>query len=359
MFKKPLFLSIVAVSLCLTAAYAKDFVLSVLPHAKQPMFDMNSVEGKMSYYDYVRSTIGPKMREIGVQSGGNESVLRKGGGTSVKLSQNNYNVHINYPNSEQGGRSYGWTSGKVGDWSDEMFLDNLIEVPKMKNKHDIKNFFKWVIQMVGACRSDTDSLSIESLSGPAQRVAANFLAIYTAEAYRRMVGGSNWDDALFQVTLLGAFHGGQSTLTKFYMGKFSTTSKRQAPGVYARGKPGPAFASAKTQAAEMDDYWQFSADPDSTRSGINLTRSDFSKMGAAITEFEEHVKHNPLVAKIRSTVGGNPNNVIEGISKFFAEGKSHNIAVIDQLAEDVGELMLNVYDHAEELTKWELGGEHL
>jgi len=62
--------------------------------------------------------------------------------------------------------------------------------------------------------------------------------------------------------MLGVFHAGQRTLTKFYMGKFSTRSYEQAPGIYdAHGAPALKRETAK--AAQLSDYWQFNGTPDS------------------------------------------------------------------------------------------------
>jgi len=132
--------------------------------------------------------------------------------------------------------------------------------------------------------------------------------------------------------------------------KFSDSSKKQASGVYAKKGPGPNFDSAPSKSAEMNDYWQFSANPDSVQSGINETRGDFEMLGKAITRFES-VQQNPNLAKIQRIIGKD-DNVIKGISKFFSANKSKNVGQIDELASLVSNLMTDIYDDADEIGKW-------
>lgn len=335
---------------------AKSFELPVLPQAKKPTYDINDVSEKMSYYEFVRSTLGPKMQKMAdLRHLDNEAELTAGRGVSVRLSQNNYNVHVNFPNAAVGGRSYGWTLGQIGDWSDAMYLDRLSEVTEKESERDLFAFYELIIQMVGACNaSGIDALAVET-----QHVAANFLAIYTAEAYRAMVPDAhkNWDDALMEVTLLSAFHSGQNKLMKFYLGRFSDESKKQNSGVYAKYKPGPLYDKARSKNAELRDYWQFSANPESKQSGINITRVDFEKMGEAITKYERRIARNQNLDKIFAVVGGDRDNVIKAISQFFSQGRSKDLSKIDQLAEDVAQFLMDVHADADKITDWEKRGE--
>jgi hypothetical protein len=234
-----------------------------------------------------------------------------------------------------------------------MYLDNLFDVAAEKDTKDLHTFYQVLVQMLGASNADGEDLSVEFLKKDTQRVATNFLAIYTAEQYRSIVPKpfKNWDDALLEVTLLGAFHGGQTTFAKYYLGEFTAQSKKQASGVYARVKPGTLFCDAKTKEAEMNDYWQFSFKPDSKQSGINVTRRDFELMGKAITEYESTVAKNKTLKRIQSVVGGDKSNVIKAISKYFTEGKSE-LSEIDDLAKDVADFMMDVRKDADDITEW-------
>jgi hypothetical protein len=234
-----------------------------------------------------------------------------------------------------------------------MYLQHLAQVVLGNNPRDLNAFYETIVRILGACNPQ----GIENLLPATQRLATNFLAIYTAEQYRAMVpkGIKNWDDALLQVTMLGAFHGGQSKFTMFYEGKFTVQTKRQAAGVYTPFGPGPTAKDASDKRASMDDYWQFSRDPDSHRSGVNETRSDFEKMGHAITKYEASIQSQAL-AQVHAVVGKS-DNVIEATSKFFTTGQSKDMSKIDGLAKAVSALMLEARGNADEITTWQLNHE--
>jgi hypothetical protein len=330
---------------------AADFQLASLVEKQNPTFDLESEAGKSSYYDFMRSNIGKKMLALAPQakaSSTNVSELQAGNGVSVKLSPNNFNIHVNFPDSQQGGRSYGWTSGQVGDWSDAMYLDHLQSAIGGLSSADFSTFYQLLVQMLGACNTVDRSANIEKLPNAAQRVATNFLAIYTAEEYRAMVNPKlNWDDALFQVTMLEAFHSGQKDLTKFFEGTFQDKSTEQGTGTFSCSGQGTTAAKAKS--ADMSDYWQFSKT--SKDSGINETRCDFEKMGTMITTYESTVAHNASLSKIQAVVGSN-SNVIEAISQYFTTGKS-KLAAIPDLAQNVADFLMFVHQDAQKITDWQ------
>ena len=346
-----------AILLALNLAFAgiaagTDFTLPKLPQPEDRTFDLKTVAGQRSYYDFMRSQLGPTIEKFAPQAKGpatNKSELKAGHGVTLKLSQFNFNIHVNYPAKSLGGRSYGWTRGEVGDWSDETYLDHLAAALKVDDAEEVAKFYKLLIRMLGACNAEHKESSIETLANPTQRVATNFLAIYTAEEYRAMVPEQphrGWDDALFQVTLLGAFHSGQATLTKYYLGKFSNKSKKQGPGVYK----GPNADGAAAKDAELNDYWQFSAKPESRRSGINETRGDFVEMGREITKYAKSTG-SKAVANMEAVVGKS-DNVIQAVSQYFTEGRSKDISKIDNLANDVADFMTNIRADADKITAW-------
>jgi hypothetical protein len=331
-------------------AFAKDLSLPILPKFNN-LYDLNSYSGKSSYYDLMKSTIEPKIADLAKDATqDNVGALKAGKGVAVKLGDHNYNIHVNFPLDAQGGRSYGWTSGQVGDWSDLKYLQHLAQVVLGNNPQDLSAFYQTIVRILGACNPQ----GIENLIPATQRVATNFLAIYTAEEYRAMVpkGIKNWDDALLQVTMLGAFHGGQSKFTMFYEGKFTAQTKRQAAGVYTPFGPGPTAKDASDKPASMDDYWQFSRDPNSHRSGVNETRDDFQKMGHAITNYEASIQSQAL-AQVQAVVGKS-DNVIATTSKFFTTGQSKDMSKIEGLATAVSALMLEARGNADEITTWQL-----
>ncbi len=358
MFRNKWFLWFI-LGLC-TQLVAKDFPLKILPQATAPNYDLSDLAGKKTYYEFMHSTLGKKMQDEAVDPkhhSTNEVVLKAGGGISVKLSKKNYNVHINYPNAAEGGRSYGWTTGQVGDWSDRVYLEHLGDISTKDEDTELAKFYSLLIQMLGASNADDKTLSIEDLSNPTQRVASNFLAIYTAEQFRAMVPKPhmNWDDALFQVTMLAAFHGGQTTFTKYYINEFSELSKVQAPGVYGKDKKnlpikGVKYDDADEKRAEMNDYWQFSPNPNSTQSGVNETRHDFQLMGAAITAYVKGPGKNKFVARIEKVVGES-DNIIQAISKHYTTGKA-TVAETDAFAKVVSDFLISIKDDADRITEY-------
>jgi hypothetical protein len=333
-------------------AMGADFSLPKLPQPADRTFDLKTVAGQSSYYDFIHAQLGPTIEKLAPQAKGSETdqaELNAGHGVTVKLSPFNFNIHVNYRTSSLGGRSYGWTRGEVGDWSDETYLDHLAAALKVDDAEEVATFCKLLIRMLGACNAEDPRSSIETLANPTQRVAANFLAIYAAEAYRAMVPEQphhGWDDALVQVTMLAAFHSGQATLTKYYMGTFSNQSRKQGPGVYR----GPNAAGAAAKGAELNDYWQFSANPQSRQSGINETRGDFAALGQKITKYAKSTASR-AVTNIEA-VAGTSDNVIQAVSQYFTEGRSKDIARIDDLANNVAEFIADIRAGADKITAW-------
>jgi hypothetical protein len=325
------------VPLVAASAIAADFTLPMLPKFETE-FKLSDHTGK-TFYDFMKSDLKDKMNGKR-QTDAADDLLKKGKGVSVKLNDRNYNVHVNFYNDPKSGRSYGWTDMLVGDWSDRAMLDNTAAITKSLSDQQLNDFYATLVQMVGNC----DAQGLSKLSGLAERAATNFLAIYGAEEYRATMGTKNWDDALFETVMLGAFHAGQKTLTKFYMGRFSTRSYEQAPGIYdAHAAPKPETAKA----AQLNDYWQFSANPNSRRSGINLTRPDFEKMGSVITSYESN---NSDFKAIEAIVKGDGKNVFKDITQNFANGKA-NASDTDNLAGHVAGFMVQVRNDAEKITQ--------
>jgi hypothetical protein len=329
-----------------------DFTLPKLPHPVDRTLDLKTLAGKSSFFDIMQSWLAPTLEKFAPQAKGpdtNQSELKAGSGVTVKLSQFNYNIHVNFPAKSVGGRSYGWTRGEVGDWSDATYLDRLAQALSVDDVDEVAKFYMLLIRMLGACNAEDEASSIETLANPTQRVATNFLAIYTAEEYRALVPVQphhGWDDALAQVTLLGAFHSGQQTLTKYYLGTFSNKSKKQGPGVFK----GPDADRADTKNAELNDYWQFSANPQSNQSGINETRDDFVQMGTKVTKYAKS-NGNKSLANIEAVVGAS-DNVIQAVSQFFTNGKSKDVSRIGALANDVADFLMSIRKDADKITAW-------
>lgn len=341
--KKSLSFSLLLLLVGATQVFAgKDFMLTPFP-------DYGNTRGGIlveltpgkTYFDFIQSEVADKLKKSTRQDGDDGELLKQGYGLAYKLNENNWNAHVNYFDSPQSGRSFGWTRGQVGDWSDRTILNNMSEVAKGSDA-EIAAFYKTTVLLVGA----SDASTLTSLKGMAERVAVNFLAIYGAEAYRATLGTKNWDDALYETVLLGAFHAGQKKVAKFYMGKFQDFSFEQAPGVYNSRGAAPKAGTTKKKSADLTDYWQYTANPAKRVSGINETRPDFEKMGTVITTFE--AKNSDLQA-IEAIVKGKGTNVIKDLTQYFAGGKA-KASEAKSLADHVAKLMVVVRKDADKIS---------
>jgi len=307
------------------------------PYDYARRFNLSDFTGRKTYLQFMTNDVKPALFKIaeGSTGGSADANLRAGKGLAVLLVVGNWNYHVNYPKGDQGGRSYGVTAEQTGDWSDKTYLNNLDRVVH-GSESELTLFYRTLVEVIGK----SDATRMSSMNKLSQLVADNFVAIYSAEQYRALVGGAHWDDALLQVTLVAAFHGGQPTLIKYYEGRFTADSFRQAPGVY-RGN-----AKGTPKRAELNDYWQFSANSTSQRSGINLTRRDFEAMGEAITKC---AAGNANLMTIQTTVGSSP-NVIKGVTEYFIRRKSSNLAAVSGLADAVAAFLVDVKRDAEKIT---------
>jgi hypothetical protein len=307
------------------------------PYGAVQRLELAGVGGQRTYLQFMTDQVKPALFELAeLNSGGSpDANLRAGKGLLVVLGMGQWNYHVNYPKGDQGGRSYGVTVERTGDWSDKTYLNNLDRVVHGSDG-DLTTFYRTLIEVIGK----SDATGLGAMPKSPQLVANNFIAIYSAEQYRGLVGPSHWDDALLQVTLVAAVHGGQPTLTKYYEGRLTADSFRQAPGVY-RGS-----VNGTPKRAELNDYWQFSANPASQRSGINLTRRDFEAMGVAITTCESG---NLNLTAIQATVGSSA-NVLKGVADYFIRRRSANLGGVSALAASVAAFLTDVKHDAARIT---------
>ena len=324
-------------------------VLTHIPGSENvPMFDLSKYPDT-AYYTFVHDDLTPEMKRAAVPQGKHdyEGDLENGKGVGVTLDTKNANFHVDFPVFKQGGRSYGWTTGlPIGDWSDKLYLDNLAKIilDSASNDAELGGFYESLIQILGECNTS----GLQSLKSLTQLQASNFLAIYTAEQYRRFMGTKDWDDAILEVTMLGAFHGGQDKFALYYNGKFVTQTYVQDEGVYQTGKSADGKI-VQTKPASMDDYWQFSRDQED--SGIHETDKDYILMGTKITAYESAQK-NPALSAVQAIVDPNGANrsVFNAIGQWFVNNEAVP-AKVDQLAKDVSEFLVQVRKDAPAITK--------
>lgn len=218
--------------------------------------------------------------------------LVSGGGVAVKIDENNVTYNVNYGSGdidkdEMTGRSFGESFSRLAlDASDKHYLDTL-EAYIRSSGSNTKYFYKSLIEIL--LNNDTSSFSKINKDG--QAVATDFVAVYIAEQDRHLMAklrSHHWDKALLEVTLLSALHAGQSQIMVMYNGNLTAQTYKQDNGC--------SIAPKVVKKASLADYWQFSKSdkPENCkRSGINITKDDFTKLGQKISDFER--KNNPKI----------------------------------------------------------------
>jgi hypothetical protein len=268
--------------------------------------------------------------------------LASGGGVAVRIDDKNYFYNVNYGTGKQAkdemtGRSFGaGPTHDADDVSDKTYLSDLEKY--IKSDTDIANLYRVLLRILINC----DTTDYDKLSPLGQTVATDFIAVYTAEQDRHLMSNLKshpWDDALLQVTLLSAFHAGQSKISVMYDGALTDVVNKQATGC-DEDEPGQKDAS-------LIDYWQFSKSDDPERckrSGINVTRKDFSKLGSLISAYQR--QNNPgLVSKVEAHFAANNRgrNVFQELSNHLIDlraARSFNEAAANQLVEDFVEFLM-------------------
>lgn len=243
--------------------------------------------------------------------------LVSGGGVAVKINSENIAYNVNYgtgefEKDEMTGRSFGEAPSRLAlDASDLHYL-KILENYVRSEGAQVENFYRVLLQIL----LNSDSSSYQKISDTGQAVATDFLAVYTAEQDRHLMAElqtHHWDEALLEVTLLSAFHAGQRNLMVMYQGELTDITLKQASGCSTDERA--------QQKASMVDYWQFSSSQDPAncnRSGINVTRRDFRKLGTMITAYERE-NHPELVENIERHFGlaKESTNLFADLSKFL------------------------------------------
>lgn len=243
--------------------------------------------------------------------------LVSGGGVAVKINDDNTAYNVNYGTGENDkdemtGRSFGEAPGRLAlDASDKHYL-TILENYVRSEGANTEHFYRSLLEIL----LNSDTARYVKISNAGQAVATDFLAVYTAEQDRHLMADLKshpWDEALLEVTLLSAFHGGQKSVMLMFDGKFTDVTQKQAPGCDMGVKT--------TQKASMVDYWQFSSSSDPAscnRSGINITRKDFRALGAAITDYQRE-NNSALVEKVEKhlRLSKDSKNLFADFSKFL------------------------------------------
>lgn len=269
--------------------------------------------------------------------------VKRGSGVEVRLSPNVSTFHVKYePHWEEGaersGRSFAGVDSNpwndkteyVADASYKHYLSTLESL--LRDEDQVEPFYRVIFNILLNC----DPEGIEDLSVKGKQVAADFVAVYIAEQYRHLISGKgkflgkrhNWDNAHLQVTLIGAFHSGQAYGEKamFYKGRFlKNVYHQQSKEICAYQRPWSDMPEGHwIRPMNMTDYWQFNKECE--RSGVNLTRKDFKKMGKAITGFL--IKESNMVTPksfLKTFKKKWLSNYVDAITTFIVNNKAPRV----------------------------------
>lgn len=229
---------------------------------------------------------------------GHIEAIESGEGVEVILGDDVTTYHVKYladteDKVERSGRSFGAVGATnlktyIADASYKHYLRSL-EYALKGDDEKAEAFFRAIVRFM----THSDPTGIAALEERSKKVASDFVAIYIAEQYRRLTATKGeslgrrhrWDDALVQVTLLAAFHSGQEQMEMYYEGEFTSEVYHQSACLYRADKESEDRLKADKRQSRLYDYWQFTVRSECPgRSGVNLTRRDFQKLGKALTK---------------------------------------------------------------------------
>ena len=267
----------------------------------------------------------------------------------------------------QTGRSYGAGPGQrtidrgstgADDVSDKDYLTELANFVRAPNS-DASEFYRSLLMTI----ANTDTSNFAKMSDSAKTLAADFLAVYTAEEDRHLMNwpSHNWDSALLDVTLLSAFYANPSDVNQnnpmWIM--FTQDGKKTVFTKTVSDQYPDSSGKLVARDARFYDYWQRSRQPkldpktglpmrdvkgniiQSTRSGINITRSQFSALGNEITAFER-AKNPAVVKKAEVAMGSTGKNLFDELSKKLIDSQPTSIANANAMVDAFVEFLAQV-----------------
>ena len=210
--------------------------------------------------------------------------LASGAGVAVKINEQNFYYNIGYkPGMEtdqaqvdkdvKSGRSYGISPDqKALDVSDSDYLKGLHSY--IISSDYSPDFYRTILMMIAKC----DASGYATLSSPAQTMATDFIAVYTAELDRNAMTGFEaraWENDLAEVTLLSAY--------------CSAAHKVVLNDKFIDGEPKDFFGKSQY----------------TTGTGIGITRKDRQELQRAVANVERKL-HPEVVARLEALLGGQP-----------------------------------------------------
>ena len=296
--------------------------------------------------------------------------IEVGEGVELRLTEDVSTYHVKYKRTgedkaERSGRSFGAVgTGKrvdyLADASYKHFLSTLEKV--LKDPQQSELFYKAILQIV----INSDPRGIEILNEDTKKVAADFVAVYIAEQYRRLIEKDGkalahrpeWDNAHFHVTLLANFHAGQKKAGMYYHGRYTTEVYHQIER--SGGNEVCAYKDSKNPLVDdldrrdfnLTDYWQFNAECE--RSGVNITRRDFEKMSGKITKALNNMGYKDDLSTIYELTSSQVEtfkNINDSLVTFIVSDEAPEVY---QNSEELIETLLNYInltrENAEQIT---------
>lgn len=281
--------------------------------------------------------------------------LASGGGVVIRYSDSNYAYNVHYDTVERkSGRSFGAGPTRLAnDASDKAYLDDLSEFSRGSGIENLPQFYQGLLEAL----LDTDTTNYRKITDFGQTVLTDFLAVYTAEQARNLMDGRvdiHWDAALLEVTLLASFHAGQD-IFKFYYEDRQTKKVLFTDTVWNQTR---CAAPQKRRKASMRDYWQFSKRVDDqkncARSGINITKKEFRKLGERITSYM-FANHSKMTLRVQEAMGvkGRPvKNLYHELSRFLISNETpKKLDTVNKIASVWVDFLTQVTDSARDITK--------
>lgn len=287
---------------------------------------MNQVKSKRVSYQYLPKAIrktNPNLSRGQVGRLATFYGLACGGGVAIELTPANRIFHIHYGvKNMRTGRSFSQgPNRKLLDISYFDFLNEL-EIFLKKSEKQSNIFYQTVFEILLSNNLD----SFQKLNSNGQALATDFFAVYDAEYLRNLMRKKirpHWESAFLEVLLLANFHSGQKEFMFYY-------SKEKNDPVFTATTPKqtPCQISKLQEKSSLNDYLQYSKRPDGaiscSLSGLNNTKSEFRKLGSALTLYLKNNYKDSFSNIIDSMDLSNSENIFESLSNYLINDKPIN-----------------------------------
>ena len=240
-------------------------------------------------------------------------------GSSLKLADDNYAYNVHYgtgavEKDDRTGRSFG--ASRIFQATDSSYT-HYLKMLERYIKEDPTNISDFMLTVMETL-TNTEPRRYENVTDLGDSVLTDFLAIWIAEQDRNLMDGKvkpHWDAALFQVTLLAAFHAGQEQIKMFYKDpltgqQFFTDRTFKLAWPKKNHTEETCVVDLESQSdkkASLTDYIgvHYMTYKHCGRSGVNMSRKEWRLLGQEITSFLMESKEGQAL--------------LEGVRKYTTE----------------------------------------